>query len=128
MCKVKLHKGLEFRHEDPESVTENNTLLTRDIGNVTEDTEITFEYTLKKIRELAKMDDIDLTKIKEFPFQCQITYKALDGSKCVRVLSQSQKISNDREELEHNADYKVIGSNAMQQQSKFAKVGEHRFA
>lgn len=45
------------------------TTLTRDIGNVTMDTEITFEYTLKTIAELVKMDDIDLTKIDRFPFQ-----------------------------------------------------------
>lgn len=44
------------------------TILVRDIGNVTEETEITFEYTLKKITELVKMEDIDLTTIKNFPF------------------------------------------------------------
>jgi hypothetical protein len=43
--------------------------MVRDIGNVTEETEVTFEYTLKKIKELAAMDDIDLEKIKDFPFQ-----------------------------------------------------------
>lgn len=42
--------------------------MVREIGNVTADTEVTFEYTLKKIRELAKMEDIDLEKIKAFPF------------------------------------------------------------
>jgi len=35
---------------------------------VTTDTEITFEYTLKKISELARMEDVDLTEIKNFPF------------------------------------------------------------
>lgn len=64
------------------------TLMVRDIGNVTEESEITFEYTLKKIRELAKMEDIDLAQMKAFPFQAQITYKALDGSKCIRVITE----------------------------------------
>merc|ERR1712124_166834 len=41
--KVKLHKGLKFRREDKESLKQNNTLLVRDIGNVTEDSQITFE-------------------------------------------------------------------------------------
>lgn len=102
--------------------------MVRDIGNVTDETEITFEYTLRKIKELAKMEDIDLTTLTEFPFQAQITYKALDGSKCIRVITETQKISNDRDELEEMADYKVIGTNAMQQQSKFARNGQHRFA
>lgn len=37
------------------------SLLVKDIGNVTEDTEQMFEYTLKKISELLEMDDVDLT-------------------------------------------------------------------
>lgn len=63
--------------------------MVRDIGNVTEETEITFEYTLKKIRELAKMEDVDLTKIQAFPFQTQIEFTALDGSKCIRVITET---------------------------------------
>lgn len=43
--------------------------MARELGNVTEETEITFEYRLKTIKELVKMEDIDLTKIKSFPFQ-----------------------------------------------------------
>jgi hypothetical protein len=36
------------------------------------------------------MDDLDLTQIKFFPFQAQITYSALDGSKCVRIISNQK--------------------------------------
>ena len=92
----------------------DKTILTRDLGNVTEDTVVTFEYKLKSIKELVKMDDIDLTKISSFPFQAQITYSALDGSRCVRVITNTQEISNNREELEKNADYEVLGLNAIQ--------------
>ena len=49
-------------------LSEDNSLLVRDLGNVTEDTEITFEYGLKKVSELIEMEDIDLTEIKSFPF------------------------------------------------------------
>jgi len=70
--------------------------MTRDIGNVTEDYEITFEYTLKKISELAKMEDFDLEKIKELPFQTQIHYKALDGSRCIRVITEVLNTTTDR--------------------------------
>jgi hypothetical protein len=44
-------------------------MMVKDIGNVTEDYEITFEYTLKAIKDLVKMEDIDLTTMKSFPFQ-----------------------------------------------------------
>jgi hypothetical protein len=60
------------------------------------------------------MDDLDLTKIHSFPFQAQITYHALDGSKCVRIISNQLTISNDRDELEKNANYGILSTNAIQ--------------
>lgn len=68
VAKIKLHKGLQFRNEDKSLLSEDNSLLVRDLGNVTEETEITFEYGLKKVAELLEMEDIDLTEIKSFPF------------------------------------------------------------
>jgi hypothetical protein len=69
VAKVKLHKGLEFRNEDVLNLSEDKTLMARDLGNVTEETEITFEYRLKNLKDLVRMEDIDLSKIKSFPFQ-----------------------------------------------------------
>lgn len=68
VCKVKLHKGLAFRNENPEDITENQTLLTRSFGNVNEDVLFNFEYTVKAVKELLAMEDLDLAAIKEFPF------------------------------------------------------------
>jgi hypothetical protein len=68
--KVKLHKGIEFRNEDDEKLlSADKTLLTKDIGNVTKDTEVTFEYRMKRVKELLLMDDIDLSTLKKLPFQ-----------------------------------------------------------
>ena len=47
VTKVKLHKGLMFRNELDQVLSEDKTMMVKDIGNVTEDYEITFEYTLK---------------------------------------------------------------------------------
>jgi hypothetical protein len=49
---VKLHKGLEFRNEEQAFLQDNGTTMMRELGNVTEETEITFEYRLKSIKEL----------------------------------------------------------------------------
>lgn len=69
VAKVKIHKGLTFRNEDPNNLSkDDSSLMTRDIGNVTADTEITFEYTMKRISDLVKMDDVDLSTLKELPF------------------------------------------------------------
>ena len=66
--KVKIHKGLEFRNEDAANVSADRTLLARQLGNVTEETEITFEYRLKSAKELAEMLDVDFEKLEKIPF------------------------------------------------------------
>ena len=66
------------------------------------------------------MDDVDLTVIKSFPFQAQITYSALNGAKCVRVITQQKEICKDRDQVEEKANFAVIASNAAQQASKQA--------
>mmetsp|Transcript_23230 Transcript_23230/g.17658 ORF Transcript_23230/g.17658 Transcript_23230/m.17658 type:complete len:100 (+) Transcript_23230:563-862(+) len=65
---VKLHKGLEFRNEDLESLSESNSVLTKEVGNVTSNSEVTFEYKIKKVKELLLMEDIDLENLKSLPF------------------------------------------------------------
>ena len=87
-AKVKIHKGLQFRNELSKDVTCKRTILTKQFGNVTAGTVFTFEYGLKPISELVEMQDLDMSKITHFPFQTQIEYTALDGSKCLRVITK----------------------------------------
>ena len=112
-----------FRNEAPASLSNENTLLVKDMGNVTEDSVFTFEYTIKTILELVEMADIDMTQIKEFPFQTQISYTALNGDKCMRVLTKHQEVSNDREELEQKADANMLMRNCIQMSAKVAADG-----
>lgn len=63
-AKVKLHKGLQFRNENLSDLSEDKSLLARSFGNVTEENIFTFEYTLKDISELVKMEDLNLEEIK----------------------------------------------------------------
>lgn len=111
--KVKLHKGLEFRNQDPIHLSDDKTILARNLGNVNEETEVTFEYRMKSVKELINMVDLDMTKLLSLPFQSQITYTALDGSRCVRVITNTLEISSDKEELEKKADFSVLGLNAV---------------
>lgn len=66
---MKLHKGLEFRNQDALNLSEDKTILARELGNVNEETEVTFEYRMKKVKELLKMVDLDMTKVSSLPFQ-----------------------------------------------------------
>lgn len=49
-------------------MSDDRTLLIKDMGNVTDENIFTFEYTIKTVLELLEMDDIDISVIKEFPF------------------------------------------------------------
>jgi len=128
VVKVKLHKGLQFRNELPESLSDKNTKLVKDMGNVTEDNLFTFEYTVKSIKELLELEDVDMTQIKELPFQAQIEYTALNGDRMMRVLSKTQVVSNEREELEKYADSNMLMRNCVQQSAKIARHGDTRQA
>jgi hypothetical protein len=66
--KVHIHKALEFRNEDAANVSQDKQTLTRKLRNVETDTEFTFEYRIKSLNELVKMDDVDLMKLSSFPF------------------------------------------------------------
>ena len=99
-AKVKIHKGLQFRNELSKDVSDDKTALAKQFGNVTKESVFTFEFGLKSIKDLLKMEDIDMTKVANFPFQTQISYTALDGSKCLRVITQQKEVCNEREVVE----------------------------
>lgn len=60
-AKVKLHKGLQFRNELPQDLSEDKTMLARRFGNATAETIFTFEYGMKPISQLLEMTDLDMT-------------------------------------------------------------------
>jgi len=126
--KVKLHAGLEFRNELLSNMSMNETILRKDFGNVNEETDLCFEYQMKPLRDLLKLTDIDFSTMTKFPFQAQIHFTALDGSRQVRVITQFLDISTDKEDLKKNADFAILGVNAIQQSTKMAREGDYKRA
>ena len=50
-------------------MSEDCSVLVRDLGNVTDETQITFEYTLKEAKELEKLPPyLDPAELKWVPF------------------------------------------------------------
>ena len=111
-AKVKLHQGLQFRNELSENISADKSLLTRQLGNVTTESTFTFEYGMKPLDALLAMEDTDMSFIYQpgasFPFQTQLMYTALDGSKYLRVISKKQDITTEREDAEREADYEIM--------------------
>lgn len=126
--RVKLHKGLTFRNEDPIGISEDGSLLVKQVGNAADGQELTVEYRIKSPAELEKMADVDFTKIERIPFQTQISYVNLEGMRCVRLVTKNQPITFEKEEAKKEADYNVISVNAVQQTAKLAKKGKLREA
>lgn len=126
--KVIIHKGLEFRNEEEENLNKEKNVLTKEFGNVTAESEMTFEYKVKVIEELEKATDFDIKTIPELPFQTQIEFTKLDGMKCIRVITKVQQVTNDRKEVEAEADVEVLGVNCVQQAAKLARRGSFRKA
>ena len=65
-----------------------------------------------------------MTEITHFPFQTQISYTALDGSKYLRVITQQQQVCNEREVVQKEADYDMLSYNCMQRATNIARAGD----
>lgn len=119
---IKLHKGLKFRYQE-EYMIDGNT-IERQLGNVSEGTEFTFEYQMREFSELEDLG-INLEVYKQIPFQSQIHYTSKDGSRCIRVITAMQDTTDDLDQA-GNIDLKVIGVNAAQRSAHLASKGEYR--
>jgi len=70
------------------------------------------------------MKDVDITKLTTVPFQSIIYYTSKIGDHCIRVLTNSQKISSEKEEVSKQALYDLISVNAIQKTSLLAQEGK----
>ncbi|CAC5385248.1 unnamed protein product [Mytilus coruscus] len=145
-----LHKQL-FVQEDDKAESK----VVRKIGNVTADTEITFEYGIrtgqKKDEDSSPMetdnrkeelkDNLPSTegasapkdqgsKFKvevpdELPFQLQIKYTDTEGATALRVLTQTKPITRDRKQAEGRTNVQVIGAHVQKSTASLALEGRY---
>jgi len=114
MVDVQEEKGREAK-------TKTNR-VEKEIGNVNAASDISFEYGVKPEADLTN------SGIEFLPFQVQIHYTRLDGSKCVRVVTKRQKTTAQMEEALREVDYSVITHNAQQQAGIMAQRGDYEGA
>ena len=67
--------------------------------------------------------NIDIEKALEVPFQAQIHYTTPEGHKFMRVITQVQKITKNKDLAEKNADVKILHFAAAQKSSNWARNG-----
>jgi len=111
-----LHKNLYVQEEgqiQPKKEEKNIARVVRDVGNVTSDTELTFEYGVRP--------DAQIDHCPQLPFQVHIYYTKLDGSKYVRVISRKFETTTDRSQAEKEANIEVISAVGVQKGAKIAQ-------
>lgn len=97
--------------------------MTRDIGNVTAETEVTFEYDVRDVAELRAMGIKG--QLESLPFQVQVEYTKLDGSKYIRVLSQNKPVTAQQEVAEEEVDMDLMSKHVTRQCAVMAKGGDY---
>lgn len=147
VVKLRLHKGLnlvnidaskllgEDKANEKMEVDQKEESGVKNIGNAYDDSEITFEY---EVRDKEKLDELFEARAKllgagsvqerTLPFQVQITYTKLDGSKCIRTITKEQKITHDRQQAEVGIKAAILGTHAWGQSAKLASEGQYEAA
>ena len=101
--------------------TDKTNRVIRQVGNVTKDSELTFEYGIKlspttseqpQQKEGQRGDVVDPDSSRsssaagvesdfdEMPFQVQIVYTDMKGASSVRVLTETKRVTRDRAKAE----------------------------
>ena len=120
---IHLHRSLEFKNENFKNFNRAINTLEMNLGNVYQDTEVTFEYKFKEPFELNNFENFYINKLDQVPFQIVIEYTKPNGTKSVRVITHIQKTSDNLEEVLNEVKLEILASNASQQASKIAKDG-----
>eukprot|EP01120_Amphizonella_sp_Union-15-10_P015432 TRINITY_DN7945_c0_g1_i1.p1 TRINITY_DN7945_c0_g1~~TRINITY_DN7945_c0_g1_i1.p1 ORF type:complete len:542 (+),score=95.54 TRINITY_DN7945_c0_g1_i1:134-1627(+) len=117
IVKMILHQGIYLRGFNNDG---KGGYIT-EVGNATKESTITYEYGIK---DLSNNEHI-FANLDYLPFQVQINYTKLDGSKCVRAISKSEKITKERKVAEQEINVAVVGLHSQQQAAKLAAKGTY---
>jgi hypothetical protein len=109
-----IHQALQFRNE-----VATDSRLTRDVGNVTKDSEALLEFGVRNKEALAKFPGL-----KQLPFQVQISFCALNGMRAMRVITRAQPLTDKKEEAEKDVRVDLLSANVAQQSAKMALKGD----
>jgi hypothetical protein len=113
-----VHKGLYIKDLGVSSDTQNK--LTRDVGTVTNSTEITFEIKTKDQVEVGTT----------LPFQVVIKYlrpndESRGNLQYTRVLAMTREVTNDRKLVEEKMNIRACGTHFGQQTAQLALEGKY---
>lgn len=115
------HKFIYIRDDQFKDLTPS--VVSKNIGNANIDTEITFEYGIKKLNQQ------EANPLNELPFQLQIKYTLSDGSKAVRCYTKLQEFTKNRSKAEEAVESKeTLFIHAIQSSNKHVLLSDVRQA
>lgn len=118
---MQLHRGLKFK-DDAESPSQ----ATREVGNVTANTEVSFEFAPLTRAERNALENPLPEDLADMPFQVRVHYTRLDGVQCVRVITQSRPVTRDRHRAERSMHHDVLGAHVAQKCASLASAGNYQ--
>ncbi|XP_043915555.1 circularly permutated Ras protein 1-like [Protopterus annectens] len=107
-----ISEDMYFRYEE----TLDNKLI-KEVGNVTEDTEITFEFGIKE----ARIEDFQWKE--KVPFQLQLRFQTRDRRDAIRIVTQEKYITTNSSMVEDSINISVLGIHVAQLSARLAMEG-----
>ncbi|XP_072128507.1 circularly permutated Ras protein 1 [Mobula birostris] len=101
-----------FRYEE-----QTGNKLVKQVGNVTKDTELTFEFGIKESHIQTLQDN------EKLPFQLQLNFTTRDRRKACRIISQEKHITNNSSLVEESVNITVLGIHAAQLSGRLTMEG-----
>merc|ERR1712048_1511314 len=94
----------------------------QDCGNVFEGSQIFFEYLINKEKKA------EFKNLKVLPFQVQIEYQKKDGSRMLRVISQTKEITLERQKVRNNLEFDVMARYGQHVTTELCAKGDYESA
>ena len=121
--KMNINQCMTFRDEDKKDIINDGSTIFKKLGNVTLEKETYLELKFKEAKKLADMNDINFDELKNLIFQFVITYKNKNEGKYVRVITKQLKISDNKEEINKQANMNIVSTLQIQKSAKLAGAG-----
>ena len=126
--RMNLNKCMTFRDQEEKDLINEGSTIIQKLGNVSKETETYYEVKFKKAMQLAEMKEINFDELKNLMFQIEIVYRNKAGGKYVRIITKNMKVSDNKEEVEKQANYDIITAAEIQKSAKLAGAGLFREA
>ena len=120
--KMNLNKSMTFRDKKDNLKNEQSSIEEK-IGNATKETETYYELKFKNATKLADIKEIDYDKLKNLTFQTEITYKNKNGAKYIRIITKNLEVSDNKEQVNKQANLNIVSTNQVQKSAKLAGKG-----